>query len=94
MTQEVSTVMSSNDRSPDAIARYIQKYVSEILEVPSEKVSLTSDVSSLGLTSATLVGLVGELEDWLSVELSPAVLYDYPTIAEVSKYLSENAGQA
>jgi len=40
------------------------------------------------LDSVAAVGLAGELEDWLDVELPATILWDYPTIAALAEYLA------
>jgi acyl carrier protein len=75
--------------SSQVIAARIQKYVAEALGVPPELVDPDRDVGALGLTSVSLVGLLGELEEWLDIEISPAVLYDHPTINKVAFHIAE-----
>jgi acyl carrier protein len=36
------------------------------------------------------VSLSGDLETWLSREISPTVVWDYPTVEQLARYLSEN----
>ncbi|MEO2048092.1 MAG: SDR family NAD(P)-dependent oxidoreductase [Pirellulales bacterium] len=43
--------------------------------------------SGFGIDSLGLVGISGELEDWLGQSVSPTLLYSYPTIAALSQYL-------
>jgi acyl carrier protein len=84
--------MSTNPQpTAEAISARIRDYVAEILQVKPEEVAIDRDVGALGLSSVSLVGLVGELEDWLNVEISPAVLYDHPSIEKVSAYLASEA---
>lgn len=40
-----------------------------------------------GLDSVTAVGLAGELEEWLGRQITPTLIYDYPTIAGLIQYL-------
>jgi acyl carrier protein len=32
--------------------------------------------------------LIVELEEWLGIELTPDLLFEYPTIAELARYLA------
>jgi acyl carrier protein len=43
-----------------------------------------------GLDSLQAVSLSGDLETWLSREISPTVVWDYPTVEQLARYLSEN----
>jgi acyl carrier protein len=55
-----------------------------------EEVDVTIPFDRYGLDSLTAVSLTGDLQDWLGVEVDPTLLYDYPTIEELVKYLSRN----
>ncbi len=41
-----------------------------------------------GLDSMTAMELSGELDDWLGVELTPTVAWNYPTPAQLAAYLA------
>jgi acyl carrier protein len=45
----------------------------------------------LGLDSANSVFLIVELEDWLGLELTPDLLFEYPTIGELARHLATRA---
>jgi len=49
---------------------------------------------SFGLDSVALVGISGELEDWLGKKVSPTLLYGYPTIAALAEHLSADPAAA
>jgi acyl carrier protein len=65
----------------------IASYIAEALNVKVEQIHLDADVEQFGLNSAVVVSLIGDLEDWLGIELSPSILYEYPTVRSVSQYL-------
>jgi hypothetical protein len=41
------------------------------------------------LDSMVGVSLAGDLEDWLGLALSPTLLWDYPTVETLTRYLAE-----
>ncbi len=49
-------------------------------------------LAQYGMTSIEAVSTVAELEDWLHKDLSPTLLYQYPTIDALSSWLSGAAG--
>ncbi|MFE5401375.1 SDR family NAD(P)-dependent oxidoreductase [Streptomyces sp. NPDC056580] len=57
------------------------------LGVAADGVDVGSGYYELGLASADLLSLVAELEERLSVELSPTVMFEYRTIAELAQWL-------
>ncbi|MFJ9818691.1 amino acid adenylation domain-containing protein [Streptomyces sp. NPDC101151] len=60
---------------------------------PAE-VGTHSGYYDLGLTSAALVGLVSELEERLSLELSPTVVFEYTTIAQLAAWLETRLAES
>lgn len=58
-------------------------------------VSTTSEIdieetfAGYGLTSIAAVSMTGDLEEWLGLELSPTLAYEYPTITNLARHLAE-----
>ena len=79
-----------NANVPDAasIERWCINYVARLLDTPAERIDPNVEVDRLGLDSATAVALIMSLEEWLGIELMPELLFDYPTIASLSKHLA------
>jgi acyl carrier protein len=48
--------------------------------------------AQMGLDSATSVYFVVELEEWLSRELEPEIVGDYPTVAQLAHHLADGGG--
>jgi len=76
--------------SSEKIQAWIVSYVANLLEVEPDEVNITIPFSRYGLDSSAAFGLTGDLEDWLQYEIDPTLLYDYPTIESLVKYLSAN----
>ena len=70
------------------IQNWIVNYLAELLEVNPEKIDVTISFDSYGLDSSAAIGLTGDLEDWLGREVAPTLLYDYPTVEALTRYLS------
>jgi acyl transferase domain-containing protein/acyl carrier protein len=65
----------------------IVEIVSEILKINSEKISLKESLARYGFGSMTLTVLADKLNDYYSVKLTPAMFYQYSTIASVAEHL-------
>jgi acyl carrier protein len=74
--------------SEAAISDWCVKYLARTLELPEDGVDPHAKFTRLGLDSANSLYLIVELEDWLEVELSSEVIFEYPTIAELSRHLA------
>jgi acyl carrier protein len=66
-------------------------YLSRTLELSEQAVDPDAKFTRLGLDSANSVYLIVELEDWLGLELTPDLLFEYPTVSELAHYLAERA---
>lgn len=78
-----------NTRSGDEIKEWIVNYLADLLEAEPEEIDVTVPFDRYGLDSSAAVGLTGELEDWLGEEVSPTLLYDYPTVESLVEYMSK-----
>lgn len=72
----------------EQIVSYIQQYVAKLLSIESGAVQTDVEFASYGLTSSTAVALLGDLEDVLGRELSPALLFEHPTIEAIASHLA------
>jgi len=71
------------------IVEWCRNYVGRVLNMPAEKIDPTVEFEALGLDSAVAVALVAEVGAWLNMDLEPAVLFEYPTIASFADHLSQ-----
>lgn len=62
-----------------------------LMELGRDEIDVRIPIERFGLDSRSTVGMTGELEDWLGIELPATLLWDYPTIAEASAYLAEES---
>jgi acyl carrier protein len=74
--------------SATEIQDWIVAYLADLLEIEPEEINVTISFDRYGLNSSVAVGLTGDLEDWLGIELDPTLLYDYPTVETLVQYLS------
>ena len=69
------------------IENWLKNRLSELLELPSEKFDVNKPLTNYGLDSSAAIGLTQELEEWLGREVDPTIVYDYPTISQLSRHL-------
>ncbi|MFG2630359.1 SDR family NAD(P)-dependent oxidoreductase [Streptomyces sp. NPDC048473] len=69
------------------VSAVLRELVGSRLGVSVDAVDVRLGYYELGLGSADLLALVGELEGRLSVELSPTVMFEHGTIAELAAWL-------
>jgi acyl-CoA synthetase (AMP-forming)/AMP-acid ligase II/acyl carrier protein len=80
-------------RSPDAIQTWMRERIAKQLKMAPAAIDPDEEFAYFGLDSLTLVGISGELENWLSCSVSPKLLFNYPTINELSTFLATASGK-
>lgn len=72
-----------------AISAWLIAEVAELLSVAARDLAVDKPLANYGLSSMTGVILSGDLEEWLGIQLDPAVAWEYPTIESLASYLAE-----
>ena len=72
----------------DEVRQWLVTKVAEQLDVPPDEVSVERPWAEFGLDSRTAVALAGELEVFVGRELSPTLVWDYPTIEAVVQHVT------
>ena len=86
-------VKPNRDRKQIQIENWLQENIAQRLGISISEIDVDEPFASTGLNSLAAVSLSADLEDWLEVKLSPTIVYDYPNIVELAKYLSQSAQQ-
>jgi acyl carrier protein len=73
-----------------AVQNWLVKQLAEQLSLDPKTVSVGEPLTRYGLDSIDAVTMVGDLEDWLDLELPSTLFWDYPTIEKSAQYLVEN----
>jgi acyl carrier protein len=80
--------LGTGKSSESAIREWCIKYLARTLDLPEQGVDADTKFARLGLDSANSVYLIVELEDWLGIELTPDLVFEHPTIAELAWHLA------
>lgn len=71
------------------ITQWLVLQVATLLGVSPEEVNIHAEFPELGLDSAAGVELVGHIENRFGGQLSPTVVWDYPTIEKLAAHLAK-----
>jgi len=82
-----SVPVSPPQLSAIAVQTTIAQRLADRLNVTLEAIDFHESFTYHGLTSREAVELLADLETELNCSLSPTILYDYPTIASLSRYI-------
>jgi 8-amino-7-oxononanoate synthase len=75
-----------------AIESWLEKYLSEALQMPPGDIRKDLHFGEWGLDSMFLVGMIGDLEDWLGCRVDTTSAYEHPTITSLATHLAETQG--
>jgi len=81
--------ISRQPRTKLEIQNWLVSYLSSMLFVEASEIDIETPFDRYGLDSATAIGLTGDLEDWLAVDLEPTLIYDYPSVEALSEHITE-----
>lgn len=70
-----------------SISQWLGTRLAEMVNISIEQVDTQLQFDRYGLDSLNAVTLIGELSDWLEIELDPSIIYDHPNIDELSNYI-------
>jgi acyl carrier protein len=70
------------------IEAWLSAWISRELDIPASEVQREVSFLRYGMDSITGMRLSGDLEEWLEIELSSGLGWDYPNIAELAAFLA------
>ena len=86
-------INTSLPRTTEVISEWLVVKLAQRLDCSIEEIDIVTDFSDYGLNSIEAVNLSGELENFLGCRLPPTLLWDYPTVQELSQYLATDIPQ-
>lgn len=81
---------SQNGRSSESIRDWLVSRIAARFSAGGA-IDVREPLASYGLKSRDALELTGELEQWLGRRLSPGLIYHYPTIDAIARYLAGEA---
>ncbi|MGY3837443.1 SDR family NAD(P)-dependent oxidoreductase [Bacillus atrophaeus] len=88
--ESVHTASADNSREYAAIEEFLRQLLAEQLGKPAEQIETHAGYYELGLDSPSLLETVQAIGSKIGADLSPTLLFEYTTIAELSAYLAEH----
>lgn len=78
----------------DNIADLICDFIAAETGFPLDDIETDLNLGAYGLSSAAAVKLIGLLEDRLDIRLSPTLVFEHPTVDELSEAVAECCAEA
>lgn len=73
-----------------ALERWLIARIAVLASESEDEIDVALPFSRYALDSVATVGLTGDLQDVLGVELPPTLLWDFPTIASLARHLTSH----
>jgi acyl carrier protein len=70
------------------IKTWLFQWIAKELELLEVDINTNNSLLEYSLSSMTAMMLVGDLEDWLKIEIVPTLIWDYPSIDALVEYLA------
>ena len=76
--------------SEQEIQAWLIKNVAAMVEIEPQHISVEEQLENYGMDSLQATHLSNDLQSWLGRQLSPTIVWDYPTIESLAKHLANN----
>jgi acyl carrier protein len=74
-------------KSKEQIANLTTGILSEILGTDESQIDRNKKLEHFGLSSSSSIGLLGEIEDFVDIDISPSILFENDTVTKLSDYI-------
>jgi len=81
------------DSKVEKIEAWLADNLAGTLGIEPNEIDIREPFISFGLDSAQAVGLAGDLEEWLGRSFPPTLVWDYPTIESLARYLADESSE-
>ena len=78
-------------RSADEVEKWLVVYIARQLKAQPEQISIDEEFVNLGLSSRQAVELTLNLEEFVGRPTDAGLVYDYPTIRSLARFLTAQA---
>ena len=74
--------------SEEDICSWIVEWISTQKEIAGEEIDKTAPLTVLGLDSAQLIGMLGDLEEHLNISIDPDELSEHNTVTKLARRIA------
>lgn len=93
LSEVKESVPSSNGLSIQKVEGWLSEWVARAFNLPENKIDPQDSFISYGMDSVLAVKLSVELSSWIDCPLNATIIWNYPSIQTLSKYLVNHGGQ-
>ncbi|MBP2632102.1 MAG: amino acid adenylation domain protein, partial [Firmicutes bacterium] len=86
--ENMKTASAGLTRTSQEIQNWLVSQMADRLKIAEDKIDICEPLSIYGLDSAEAVIITGEMGEWLGQDVSPTIVWDYPTIDSITRFLT------
>jgi acyl carrier protein len=89
MNRSISDLKTQDIQTADSIQDWLIEQVAQRLDLDPDEIDSYASFESFGMESSEALVLLNSLEQWLGRSVPPVLVWNYPTIAQLSERLAE-----
>jgi len=78
-------------KTQEEVQEWIVQWLVDVAAVSRESVELDKPFNDYHLDSLTAAEFSDDIHDWMGIEVPITILWNYPTLADMTRYLSERS---
>lgn len=92
MERTMPDLKTQSAKTAELIQDWLIDQIAERLDLDPDEIDIQATFESFGMESAEALVLLTQLEQWLGYSVPPVLVWNYPTIAQLSERLAEDHG--
>lgn len=81
--------LSAETSTTELLQTWLVNNIAEQCDLDPQDIDIRKPLTNYGLDSIIAFTVVGDLEDYLEIELPATLLWDYPTIEAIAEFVAQ-----
>ncbi len=90
----MNSTETSPASDPAAVRSWLRNRLAQLTRVEPAEIGDHEPFANYGLSSHQAVALAGDLEEWVGRELEPTLVWDFPDIDTLARYIATGESPA
>ena len=78
-----------SEKNIRVIQDWLIEKIANMEQLDPASIDVQEPLANYGLSSMAALTLSGDIETWLNCELEPTLVWDYPSVEQLSRYLAQ-----
>ncbi len=94
MSHSIPDLQIQSTETAESIQDWLINQLAARLDLDPDEIDIQASFESFGMESAEALVMLTQLEKWLGRTVPPILIWNYPTIAQLSQRLSESENES